>query len=169
MCELTDMIEKRGELRGKNRSKRAVAINLAGMGLTVEEFAQDMNPITTDVDRKSPYGFAAAGSCAGVAMTAEAKLSNGMPVHMDHPQQIEPEQVGVHTGDYVEIKGVPPVNMSNTPEIEGGIGTMAMIMNCIPHVINARPGLKTMIDIPVPRAIMGDMRNMIEEDCKLVK
>ena len=147
----------------------SVGMMAEGMGLTVEEFAQDMNPITTDVDRKSPYGFAAAGSCAGVAMTAEAKLSNGMPVHMDHPQQIEPEQVGVHTGDYVEIKGVPPVNMSNTPEIEGGIGTMAMIMNCIPHVINARPGLKTMIDIPVPRAIMGDMRNMIEEDCKLVK
>ena len=44
-----------------------------------------------------------------------------------------------------------------------------MIMNCIPHVINARPGLKTMVDIPVPHAIMGDMRDMIEEDCKLVK
>ena len=50
-----------------------------------------------------------------------------------------------------------------------GCMTMAMIMNCIPHVINARPGLKTMVDIPVPHAIMGDMRDMIEEDCKLVK
>ena len=61
-------------------------------------------------------------------------------IEMDHPQQIEPEQVGVHTGDYVEIQGIPPVNMSNTPEIEGGIGTMAMILNTIPHVINARRG-----------------------------
>ena len=59
--------------------------------------------------------------------------------------------------------------MANTPEIEGGIGTMAMIMNTIPHVINAKPGLKTMIDIPVPRAIMGDMRKLIDEDCKIVK
>ena len=50
-------------------------------------------------------------------------------IEMDHPQQIEPEQVGIHTGDYVEIQGIPPVNMVNTPEIEGGIGTMAMIMN----------------------------------------
>ena len=46
---------------------------------------------------------------------------------------------------------------------------MAMIMNTIPHVINAKPGLKTMIDIPVPRAIMGDMRKLIDEDCKIVK
>ena len=36
MCELTDMIEKRGE----NRGKRAVAINLAGMGMTVDRIAQ---------------------------------------------------------------------------------------------------------------------------------
>ena len=46
---------------------------------------------------------------------------------------------------------------------------MAMIMNCIPHVINAKPGLRTMIDIPVPHAIMGDFRDLIDEDKKLVK
>jgi len=32
----------------------------------------------------------------------------------------------------------------------------------IPHVINAKSGLKTMLDLPVPRAIMGDVRDMIE-------
>ena len=49
------------------------------------------------------------------------------------------------------------------PEVDGGIGTIAMCVNMIPHVINARPGLKTMIDLPVPHAIMGDMRDQIEE------
>jgi len=76
---------------------------------------------------------------------------------------------GIDTGDYVILDAVPPVNMANSPEIEGGIGTMAMIMNCIPHVINAKPGLRTMIDIPVPHAIMGDFRDLIDEDKKLVK
>jgi 4-hydroxy-tetrahydrodipicolinate reductase len=33
----------------------------------------------------------------------------------------------------------------------------------IPHVLNSRPGLKSMIDLPVPRAIMGDMRDLLEE------
>lgn len=55
----------------------SVGMIAEGMGLEVADFSQDMNPITTDVDRKSPHGFAAAGSCAGVAMTAEAKLNNG--------------------------------------------------------------------------------------------
>jgi 4-hydroxy-tetrahydrodipicolinate reductase len=53
--------------------------------------------------------------------------------------------------------------MAINPEVPGGIGTIAMCVNMIPQVINSRPGLKTMIDLPVPRAIMGDMRDLIED------
>lgn len=159
----------KGTMSGHVGFAESVSMIAEGMGLEVVEFSQDMNPITTDVDRRSPHGFAKAGSCAGVAMTAEAVLSNGMPVHMDHPQQIEPEQVGVNTGDYVIIKGSPNVNLVNSPEVEGGLGTIAMCVNMIPMVINADPGLHTMISLPIPRAIMGDFRKLIREDRKIVK
>jgi len=139
------------------------------LGWKWDKFGQDMEPIVTDVDRKSPYGFAAAGQVAGVAMKGWVDIDGVRRIDMDHPQQIEPEMVGVNTGDYVILDAVPPVNMVNTPEIEGGIGTMAMIMNCIPHCINADAGLITMIDIPVPHAIMGDFRDLIKEDKKIVK
>lgn len=158
-----------GSMAGHVGFAESVGMMAEGLGLTVEEFAQDMEPILTDVDRKSPYGFAAAGSCAGVAMTADAKLSNGMAVRMEHPQQIEPEQVGIQTGDYVIIEGTPSINMVNSPEVEGGLGTIAMIANSIPNIINAEPGLHTMITLPIPCAIMGDMRNKIREDKKIVK
>ena len=36
------------------------------------------------------------------------------------------------TGDYVIINGTPAVNMLNSPEIDGGIGTIAMCVNMIP-------------------------------------
>ncbi len=158
-----------GTMAGHVGFAESVGMIAEGLGLSVDKFAQDMNPITTDVDRKSPHGFAAAGSCAGVAMTADATLSNGMEVRMEHPQQIEPEQVGVQTGDYVIIKGTPNVNMVNSPEVEGGLGTIAMCVNMIPQVINAEAGLKTMIDLPVPRALMGDLRDRICPDKKIVK
>ena len=158
-----------GTMAGHVGFAESVGMICDALGWKLEKFEQDMEPIVTDVDRKSPYGFAAAGHVAGVAMKGWGTVDGEVKIEIDHPQQIEPEQVGVHTGDYVQIKGVPPVNSATTPEIEGGIGTMAMIMNTIPHVINARPGLKTMIDIPVPRAIMGDMRDLIDEECKLVK
>lgn len=150
----------------------SVGMIAEGLGYDVKEFSQDMDPITTDVDRKAPRGFAAAGSCAGVSMTAKATIgdeADSMEVIMEHPQQIEPEQVGVQTGDYVIIEGTPPVNMVNSPEVEGGLGTIAMIVNMIPQVINADAGLVTMLDLPIPRALMGDVRNRIKEDKKIVK
>ena len=158
-----------GTMAGHVGFAESVGMMAEGLGLSIKSFAQNMEPITTDVDRESPYGFAAAGTCAGVAMTADATLSNGIEIRMEHPQQIEPEQVGVQTGDYVVIEGTPAVNMINSPEVEGGLGTIAMCVNMIPQVINAEAGLHTMITLPIPRAILGDMRELIQEDKKIVK
>ena len=151
-----------GTLSGHVGFPESIHMVADAIGRNVEKVEQSMNPIMTDVDRKSPYGFAKAGNVAGCAMKGFGYVDGEMKIEMDHPQQIEPEMVGVQTGDYVIIKGNPNINMVNSPEVPGGIGTIAMCVNMIPHVINARPGLKTMIDLPVPRAIMGDMREMID-------
>ena len=127
-----------------------------------DKVKQSMEPIVSNVYRKSPYAEVQAGDVAGCAMKGFGYVDNEIKIEMDHPQQIEPELEGTNTGDYVIIKGVPDINMAIKPEVPGGIGTIAMCVNMIPHIINSRPGLKTMLDLPVPRAIMGDMRNMIE-------
>ncbi|MBS4540070.1 Gfo/Idh/MocA family oxidoreductase [Clostridium sp. D2Q-11] len=143
----------------------AESIKMIGdaIGWNVEKLDQQMKPIVTSIDRKSPYGFAKAGNVAGVNMTGQGYVDGEVKIDMKHPQQIEPEMEGTHTGDYIRIKGTPEVNMSIKPEVEGGLGTIAMCVNMIPHVINAPAGLKTMIDLPVPRAIMGDMRDLIRK------
>lgn len=151
-----------GKMTGHVGFEESVQMIADGIGWKLDKFEDDMEPIVTDVDRKSAHGFAKAGTLAGVAMTATGYVDGEPKIHMDHPQQIEPEQVGISTGDYVIIKGSPNVNMANSPEIEGGIGTYAMCVNMIPHVLNAAPGLATMLDLPVPRAIMGDMRDLIK-------
>ncbi len=158
-----------GTMAGHVGFHESISMIADAIGWKVDNITTSMEPIITDVDRKSPYGFAAAGNIAGVAMKGNGYVNGELKIEMDHPQQIEPEQVGVQTGDYVIIKGNPNINMINSPEVPGGIGTIAMCVNMIPQVINAKPGLKTMIDLPVPRAIMGDMRDLIEPECKIVK
>ena len=158
-----------GKLSGHVGFHESIQMIADAIGWKVDKVTQSMDPIVTDVDRKSPYGFAKAGDVAGCAMKGYGYIDGEMKIEMDHPQQIEPEQVGVQTGDYVIIKGTPNINMVNSPEVPGGIGTIAMCVNMIPHVINARPGLQTMLTLPVPRAIMGDMRDMISEDAKIIK
>ena len=152
-----------GTLAGHVGFAESVGMIAEALGWNVEKFEQQMKPIVTSVDRKSPYGFAKAGDVAGVNMTGQGYVDGQVKIDMIHPQQIEPEMEGTHTGDYIVLEGTPEVNMSIQPEVNGGIGTIAMVVNMIPHVINARPGLKTMLDLPVPRAIMGDFRDYIEK------
>ncbi|PAT02537.1 NADP-binding protein [Candidatus Izimaplasma bacterium ZiA1] len=151
-----------GTLAGHVGFAESIGMIAEALGVKLDGFEQQMKPIVTSVDRKSPYGEALKGNIAGVNMTGQGLVNGEVFINMKHPQQIEPEMEGTNTGDYINIKGVPEINMAITPEIDGGIGTIAMCVNMIPHVINSRPGLKTMLDLPVPRAILGDMRDLIE-------
>lgn len=129
-----------------------------------DKVSQSMAPIVSKVQRKAPYAEVKPGHMAGVDMRGQGRVGGAVKINMIHPQQVEPQLEGVETGDYITIKGVPDIHMAITPEVPGGIGTIAMCVNMIPHVINARPGLRTMLDLPVPRAMMGDVRRLIEEE-----
>lgn len=153
---------KHDNLAGHVGFNQSVHMIFKGLGLKATKFEQQMKPIITNVDRKTKYASAKKGTLAGINMTAQGYLGDDLFLNMHHPQQIEPQLEGVHTGDYIDIMGKPEIHMAITPEIDGGIGTIAICVNMIPHVINARPGLKTMIDLPIPRAILGDMRDMID-------
>jgi len=162
--EKFNKLSEKNQLAGHVGFKESVHMIADAVGVKIDKFDQQMKPIITSVDRRSKYGTAKKGNIAGINMTAQGYSNGNMFIDMKHPQQIEPELEGTQTGDYIKIKGLPEVNMSITPEIDGGIGTIAICVNMIPHVLNAKPGLKTMIDLPVPRAILGDVRNMLDEN-----
>jgi len=60
--------------------------------------------------------------------------------------------------DSVRIDGIPSISQKITPCVHGDLGTAAIIVNSIPKVINAKPGLKTMKDLPLLSAVLGDIR-----------
>ncbi len=151
-----------GTLAGHVGFAESINMIADAIGWKVDDIKTQMAPIVTTVDRQAPHGFAAAGDVAGVSMTGQGYIDGEVKIDMIHPQQIEPEMEGTYTGDYITLKGTPEVNMTIKPEVEGGLGTIAMCVNMIPQIINSEPGLKTMLDLPVPRAIMGDMRNWIK-------
>ncbi|SJZ76898.1 2,4-diaminopentanoate dehydrogenase [Selenihalanaerobacter shriftii] len=161
----TDEFEERtkdGTLAGHVGFTESIQMITDALGWKLDEpITQSQDPIVSNVDRKAPYAEVKAGDVAGVKMLGHGKVDGEQKIDMIHPQQVEPQLEGVETGDYIRIKGNPDIEMSINPEVPGGIGTIAMCINMIPQTINANPGLKTMLDLPVPRAIMGDMRDRI--------
>lgn len=123
---------------------------------------QEKSPIITSVPRSTEIASVEAGDVAGCRQLGYAYVGDELFVEMEHPQQIRPELENVDTGDYITINGSPSLNLQIKPEIPGGIATIAICVNMIPHVMNSTPGLKTMLDLPIPRVILGDVRDMIK-------
>lgn len=124
---------------------------------------QEKEPIITNVPRSTDIVSVKPGDVAGCRQLGYANLGDKVFVTMEHPQQIKPELENVNTGDYIKISGVPNLNLEIKPEIPGGIATIAICVNMIPLVMNSEPGLKTMLDLPVPRAIIGDVRDLVKD------
>ena len=153
-----------GEIAGHVGFPESVGMIAQGIGWKLDgPVKQTQQAIITSVPRTTPYISIKPGDVAGCDQRGRATMAGKECLSMIHPQQIEPQEEGVETGDYIRITGTPNISMAIQPEIPGGIGTIAMCVNMIPQVINASPGLKTMLDLPVPRAVMGDMRERIEE------
>ncbi len=122
---------------------------------------QEKEPIITSVPRSTEIVSTKPGDVAGCRQIGYASLDDKAFIKMEHPQQIKPELANVDTGDYITINGKPKIDLQIKPEIPGGIATIAICVNMIPLVMNSTPGLKTMLDLPVPRAIIGDVRDLV--------
>ncbi len=125
------------------------------LGLCVTRIEESREPIISTVYRETAHVKVAPGMVAGCAHVAVGYAGDKPVLKLVHPQQIHPHLEGQGTGDYINIYGKPEIHMSTGPEIAGGIATMGVAVNMIPHVVAATPGLKSMLDLPVPAALMG--------------
>jgi 4-hydroxy-tetrahydrodipicolinate reductase len=98
------------------------------------------------------------GEVAGLRQEAKGIMKGKEAVVLDFRAYIGAEQ----ECDAVTIKGVPEIRQRISPCVHGDLGTVAMIVNSIPKVINAPAGLVTMKDLPVPSAAVEDMRKYVK-------
>lgn len=136
----------------------------ASLGWEIDRIQQTREPIVSQVKRETPFVTVEPGQVAGCLHTATAYVQDKPLMTLIHPQQIHPHLEGVETGDTIEITGTPNVRLVGRPEIAGGQGTAAIAVNMITRILNAAPGLYSMVDIPVPAAMLGDARKFIHGD-----
>ena len=150
-----------GSVVGHFGFPESISMIAGSLGWEIERIEQTREPIVSQIERKTPFVTITPGLTAGCKHTGIGYMKGKPVITLIHPQQVHPHLADVTTGDYIEIAGNPTVSFSGSPEIPGGIGTEALAVNMIPQIINAAPGLYTMADLPVPAAIMGDVRKLI--------
>lgn len=148
----------RGDITGHVGLKQSIAMIADALGLRLERIEEEpIVPIVAESEVKSDFITVKPGSVAGLLQRAHGVINGEQMITLSFKAYIGADE----EYDSIIIDGVPSVNEKISPCVHGDKGTAAVIVNMIPRVINAPPGLKTMKDLQVPSAILGDMRAFI--------
>ncbi len=116
-----------------------------GLGVEFESVSDEkIEPILADREIVTQYLKVAPGQVAGVHQTIDGK--GKIHVSLELRMYVGAEK---YAADRVIVKGTPDVELEIKGGVHGDRATAAMVVNSIPRVVSARPGVLTMDDIPV--------------------
>jgi len=152
-------IEK-GDIVGHIGFQQSIAMIGNALGWEIDRIEESREPIISNTERMTAVAHVNPGMVAGCKHVGRGYCGEKLMIELVHPQQILPETEGVETGDYIDIYGDPEIHLSIKPEIPGGKGTIALATNMIPAVIEAAPGLIEMSELPIPRCLIDEIKEM---------
>ncbi len=157
--EFEDMIEKR-IITGHVGLEQSIAMIADALGLSLQRIeAEPVKPVLAEKPVESREIRVDKGRVAGLTQSAYGIIDEKAFITLVFKAYIGAEE----EYDSIIIEGTPSINQKIVPCVHGDLATAAIIVNSIPKVINAAPGLKTMKDLPVPSAVINDMRSLLKE------
>jgi len=118
---------------------------------------ETVEPVVAEKEVASDAIKVKKGQAAGLKQTAHGIMKRKDVITLDFQAYIGAEQ----EYDAITIDGIPPIHQRISPCVHGDHATVAVIVNSIPKVIKAPPGLLTMRDLPIPSATVEDMRKYL--------
>ncbi len=157
--EFHEAIEK-GLITGHVGLEQSVAMIAAALAWHLDKVKVDpVEPVISKKPVRSEAVKVKAGCAAGLRQAARGYRKGKEVITLEFQAYIGAKE----EYDSITIEGVPNINQRITPCVHGDIGTIAMVVNAIPRVINASPGLVTMKDLPVPSAAAESMLNYVHK------
>lgn len=149
--------KRNGKVMGHIASPGIVRYVAACMDLELDQVKEVIKPIIADVARIGLYSRVEKGHVAGTSNFAYGIRNGKEIIIFEMNASIQPEAEKIETGTFLSIKGRPSIEASikgtETGE-ESALVTSARIVNSIPIVLNAKPGLLTQDALPLGACIM---------------
>jgi 2,4-diaminopentanoate dehydrogenase len=119
----------------------SAAIIAQGLGFPIEEITETIEPVLA---RQETDGIAV-GHVLGLHQIALVQAGDDIKVALDLTMA-----VGIaDPSDTIEIEGDPPVNLKVSGGFHGDRATVGCVVNAIPFIVDAPPGLHTVVTLPL--------------------
>jgi 4-hydroxy-tetrahydrodipicolinate reductase len=153
VTRVVDAAKRRGPLREEFLSGAAqkklghvglsesAAIIALGLGFPIEEITETIEPVLA----KQETDGIAVGRVLGLHQIALVQAGDEVKVELDLTMA-----VGVsEPADTIAIEGDPPVNLRVSGGFHGDRATVGCVVNAIPFIVDAPPGLHTVVTLPL--------------------
>lgn len=115
------------------------------MGWKLEKTEDIIEPVVAEDDLQTKDMLIKKGQARGVRQVGNGYVEGEPKIHLVFQATVgEPESY-----DEIIIKGNPNIISRIAGGVNGDIATCAIVLNAIPQVLRAQPGLQTMADIPM--------------------
>ena len=120
-------------------------MSAAGLGWELDDITETIEPIMAKNEFKSDYITVKPGQAAGVKQIGRGLKDGKELITLEFQAYIG----AAESYDAIYISGTPNMEVIIKGGTHGDIATAAIIINSIPRVIAAPPGLITMKDLPI--------------------
>ncbi|MBA7648454.1 2,4-diaminopentanoate dehydrogenase [subsurface metagenome] len=127
----------------------SIAMIAAGLGWELDDITETIEPIMAKNEFKSDYITVKPGQAAGVKQIGRGLKDSKELITLEFQAYIG----AAESYDAIYISGTPNMEVIIKGGTHGDIATAAIIINSIPRVIAAPPGLITMKDLPIVPAL----------------
>lgn len=140
--------EKTGRF-GHIGMRESVALVGRGLGLELDQIEQILAPVVAEREHVTQFLTVPAGGVAGIHNVGLGKRNGETIVELDLKMYVGAED----PRDEIHLTGSPDVHLSFAGGVPGDQATAAILVNWLPQVAAATPGLKTVLDLPAPRCV----------------
>lgn len=156
--EFRRMIDRK-EITGHVGLVESIAMVAGALGWRLDEVKElPPEPVIAQREIDTSYTKIQRGQVAGLKSVAYGANGGKSLITLEFVAHAAVEE----EYDAVEIDGVPSIRQRIIGGVHGDLGTAAVIVNAIPKVLNAAPGLLAMKDLPPLSAVLGDVRSFLK-------
>lgn len=124
---------------------QSVALIAYGLGWEIETVRETLDPVISEDDIKTPHVQVKRGQVAGIRQRAVGIKDGQEKIVLDLEMRLKASD----PHDAIFIAGRPQMSLRIEGGTAGDQATVAALINAIPKVVAARPGLLTAVDLPV--------------------